>query len=290
MNYLLSRRDADGTLRYGLGDWIPVVGSPMGVTATATLAQDLQALAVAATALGRPADAANFSALAAATGAAYDLAWGAGAPGGFPTQAAAGMAVTLNLTANATGARAYLLADARARGDVFTAGEIGNRYALLAAASAGAPGVAAVWASLLRNNSPGYGWMLTMGETALAESWNDSPGDSHIHAMYGHVDEFLFAFVAGIQQATGSVGWARLALAPALLRGLNWVDASFDSPRGLIRVAYNVTSGTAGRVDVELRATVPPGVAADIVHPLSGRATRVVGGEHVLRASGADTR
>ena len=289
VDYLLSRRDADGLLAYGLGDWIPVVPSPAGVTATATLVQDLQALAAGAAALGRPAaEAANYSALAAEVGAAYEAAFSRA--GAYPTQCAAAMALELGVAADVPAARAYLLGDMAARGNVSTSGEIGNRYALLAAAGAGPAGVAAVWASLLRNNSPGYGWMLVMGETALAESWTDAPGDSHIHAMYGHVDEFLYAFVAGIRQAPGGTAWARLALAPALLRGLDWVDASFDSPRGLVRVAYNATPRAGGLVDVELRATVPPGVTADVTHPLSGSVTRVVGGEHVLRESGVDTR
>jgi alpha-L-rhamnosidase len=290
VNYLLSKRAPNGLLAYGLGDWIPVVASPAGVTGTATLFQDLQALAAAAAALGRPADAANFTSLAAEVGAAYERAFNAGG-GSYPTQCAAGMALTLGITAPADvpAARARLLADVAARGNVSTSGEIGNRYALLAMGDAGAAGIAAVWASLLRNNSPGYGYMLVRGETALAESWDDSPGDSHIHAMYGHVDEFLYSKVAGVSST--SPAWASIALAPALLRGLDWLDVSYDSPRGLVRVAYNVTPGAAGvGVDVELRVSVPPGVAADVTHPLSRAVVSVVGGDHVLRASGADAR
>lgn len=304
VNYLLSRRDASsGLLAYGLGDWIPVQPSPPGVTATGVLVQDLQALAAAAAALGRPADAANYTALAAVVGAAYEAAFNPAGTGAYPTQCAAGIALTLGITppAGVPAARAYLLGDVAARGNVTTSGEIGNRYALLALANAGPQGIGAVWASLLRNNSPGYGWMLARGETALAESWTDQPGDSHIHAMYGHVDEFLYAFVAGIRQAPGSAGWSHVHLAPALLSGLDWVDASFESPRGLVRVSLNVTAscasgggggcgGGAHTVDVELRATVPPGVQADVTHPLSGRTTRVVGGAHVLRESGVDVR
>ena len=64
-------------------------------------------------------------------------------------------------------------------GNVTTSGEVGNAYALRALADApGGPD--AIWASLLRTDAPGYGWMLTMGETALAESWTDAKGDSHV--------------------------------------------------------------------------------------------------------------
>jgi hypothetical protein len=69
------------------------------------------------------------------------------------------------------------------------------------------------------------------------ESWTDAPGDSHIHAMYGHIDEvracnaartrspvscalcvatqFLYKYIGGIQPA-GPAGdmWARVVFAP----------------------------------------------------------------------------
>jgi hypothetical protein len=279
VNYLLSRRDpGTGLLTEGLGDWNPVEASPAGVTGTAILVQDLRALATAATALGLPAAAANFTALAANVSAAYQAAFWNGSA--YPTQCAAGAALTLGLVpeAEAPAAAAFLRGDIVARGNVMTSGEIGNRYALMAMGAMGAEGIAVVWDSLLRNTTPGYGIMLVMGETALAETWDDSPGASHIHAMYGHIDEFLYTYVAGLQQAPGSVAWRSARLAPALLPGLDWLDVSYDSPAGVYRVAYNVTpdaGGSGGGVDVELRVTAPPGVAATAVLPLSGREVRV---------------
>jgi hypothetical protein len=174
------------------------------------------------------------------------------------------MALTLGIASQPAAAEAYLLGDVLSRGNVTTSGEIGNRYALLALGHmAGGVGVDAVWSSLLRQTSPGYGWMLVMGETALAESWTDAPGDSHIHAMYGHVDEFLYSFVSGIQQqGVGSVGWRQVRIAPHLPPGLQWVNASFDSPRGLIAVAVERLAGDAGVVLQVTRVTItlPPGV------------------------------
>ena len=270
VDYLLSKRDPKThTLNYGLGDWIPVVDSPLGVTATATLYQDLLALAAAATALGLPpSTAANYTALAASTAAAYQAAWGGADGAHYPTQCAAGMALALGITPPAAvgAAAAALLADVRARGNVTTSGEIGNRYALLALGAMGEAGVSAVWDSLLRNTTPGYGWMLVMGETALAESWNDSPGDSHIHAMYGHIDEFLYKYVAGLQPVgVGGDAWSRVRIAPQLPRGLEWVNASFESPRGAFAVACE---RRGSRVVAML--TVPPGVEAVYVSPATG--------------------
>ena len=283
LDYLLAQRDARGLLSYGLGDWIPVIDSPAGVTGTGTLVQDLQVLAAAATALGRAADAANYTALAAEVALAYERAFDPGAVGAYPTQAAAGYALALGFARNATGARAYLVRDVLARGNVTTSGEVGNRYALVALAEAPG-GSEAVWASLLRNNSPGYGWMLTMGETALAESWFDAQGDSHLHAMYGHIDEYLFAHVAGIRQAPGSTAWRRVLFEPhpPLSEGPGaWVEASFDSPRGRLSARADILSLAA----VSLTMRCPPTVECSARLPLSGRVVRVpdTGVAHVVR-------
>ena len=287
VDYLLSQRDANGLLSYGLGDWIPVVNSPAGVTGTGQLVQDLQAMAKAAAALGRPADAANYTALAAEVAAAFERAFfksGAGAQT-YPTQCAAGYALSLGFATDVAAAQAWIVNDVRTYGcgNVTTSGEVGNVYALRALADApGGPD--AIWASLLRSNAPGYGWMLTMGETALAESWTDAQGDSHIHAMYGHIDEYLYAHVAGIQQAPGGAGWRRVLFAPHPPLGDGpgaFVRASFESPRGLL--ASHARVGTNEAIEIELTCAVGIECAARL--PKSGRIVPVpaTGRPHVLR-------
>jgi alpha-L-rhamnosidase len=221
-------------------------------------------MSAAAKLLGLPSD--IYDALVVNVSTSFQAAFWNGSA--YPTQCAAGFALALNITPPnlVAQAQAYLLGDVRGQGNVTTSGEIGNRYALLSLASiSGDAGNRAVWASLLRPNAPGYGWMLTSGETALAETWFDSPSDSHIHAMYGHIDEWLYRYVAGIQQQVGSVGWNAVTIAPAFLPELGWMNASFDSPRGLIHVAYSIENFTALSMAVE----VPPGVLADVILPLS---------------------
>lgn len=139
-------------------------------------------MAKAASALGRAADAANYTALAGVVAAAFEKAFfNASSAQTYPTQCAAGYALSLGFATAPAAAQAYIVRDVRTYGggNVTTSGEVGNVYALRALADApGGPD--AVWASLLRTDAPGYGWMLTMGETALAESWTDAKGDSHV--------------------------------------------------------------------------------------------------------------
>jgi alpha-L-rhamnosidase len=236
-------------------------------------------MSAAASLLGLAADAEYYDALVLNVSASFQAAFWNGSA--YPTQCAAGFALSLNITPTPVVAAAqdYILKDVRAQGNVTTSGEIGNRYALLAlAAIASDAGNDAIWASLLRTNAPGYGWMLTMGETALAETWFDEPGDSHIHAMYGQIDEWLYRYVAGIQQTQS--GWASVLIAPALLPGLSWVNATFDSPHGLIQSAYyrDIHGGT-----IQCTVAVPPGVTAEIVLPLSRSRVKLIPGvRHVI--------
>ena len=135
----------------------------------------------AAAALGRTADAANYTALAAVAAAAFEEAFFRTGAQTYPTQCAAGYALSLGFATAPAAAQAFIVHDVQTfgGGNVTTSGEVGNVYALRALADApGGPD--AIWASLLRTDAPGYGWMLTMGETALAESWTDAKGDSHV--------------------------------------------------------------------------------------------------------------
>jgi hypothetical protein len=313
LDYLLTQRTAAGLLAYGLGDQsgAPVVPSPAGVTATGILVQDLHALAAAAAALGDGGAAANFTALAAAVGDAYEAAFWNGTAAAYPTQCAAGFALSSGITppAHQAAASAALIEDVVSRGNVTTSGEVGNRFAFLAMAQS-QPGLEAFWASLLRTDAPGYGWMLTMGETALSETWFDSSSSSHIHAMYGHLDEIFYAYVAGIRQlvvdgADGTAGpggvglpsagsaWGRVLVAPAVLPELDWVNATFDSPRGLITSHCRVEqAATPGRLAVTVEAQVPPGVEGWVELPLSKRRERISAGFGVqsFREEGADPR
>jgi alpha-L-rhamnosidase len=207
---------------------------------------------------------------------------------GYPSQTANAMALQLRI-ASAPGAAAVaaaaLLRNVTGMGNVTTSGDIGNRYTWLSLGDAGmADAVAGV---LARDVCPGYGCMLIAGETALVENWYDAPSDSHMHAMLGHIDEYFYRYLAGIQQATVGWGddataaadapWAAVRIAPVLLPGLDWVNASFDSPAGLIRVAWTRLRSGGSEV-VELTVELPPQVRGHAVLPLSGRVVPLDGG------------
>jgi len=102
--------------------------------------------------------------------------------------------------------------------------------------------------------------------------------------MYGHIDEYLYAHVAGIRQAAGSSGWRRVRFEPhpPMDEGAGaFVRASFDSPRGALVSYVRVEAGGA----LSLELTCAPTVVCEAVLPLSGRVVSVpaTGRAHVLR-------
>jgi alpha-L-rhamnosidase len=101
------------------------------------------------------------------------------------------------------------------------------------------------------------------GLTTLPESWDARPGtgNSMNHFMLGHLMEWQFAYVAGIRQQPGSVGWRRIVIAPNP-GGLDSAVASFRSPVGLIAVSWRNTPSL-----FSMEVTVPTGVEAETLLP-----------------------
>jgi alpha-L-rhamnosidase len=105
--------------------------------------------------------------------------------------------------------------------------------------------------------------MVQSGLTTLPESWDAKPGtgNSMNHFMLGHLVEWHFAYVAGIRQQAGSVGWRKILIAPNP-GPLDYAEASFDSPAGRVSSRWLRANGV-----FEMTVNIPPDVAALAVLP-----------------------
>ena len=85
------------------------------------------------------------------------------------------------------------------------------------------------------------------------------------HFMLGHLMEWHYAYVAGIRQKAGSVGWANILIAPhpGLLE---YASASFSAPTGKIVVNWRQANGK-----FEMTVTVPRGITAEAMLPDGSR-------------------
>jgi alpha-L-rhamnosidase len=81
------------------------------------------------------------------------------------------------------------------------------------------------------------------------------------HFMLGHLMEWHFAYVAGIRQRPGSIGWRRVLIAPNP-GSFEHASASFNSPRGRIEVRWQQTPEA-----FDMTVTIPRGVDAEVVLP-----------------------
>jgi hypothetical protein len=147
-----------------------------------------------------------------------------------------------------------------------TAGDIGHRYLLRALSDYGRPDV--VYALHGGMAKPGYGYIIGQGATALTEAWDANRDDSQDHFMLGHITEWFYHDLAGIQPDPAAPGFQHVLIKPAFIHGIPWAKASYDSARGVIGSAWSVTDGQA-----TLNVTIPVGATGTIYLPLLANAS-----------------
>jgi len=273
--YLASTRNEKGLAKGGLGDWYdwtPEKGhvgdsqlTPDELTATCMLFDNARILAKTSALLHHdPKEAAEFEALAEQVRndfmrAYYDPEKKIVATG---SQAAHAMALYFDLVP-ATDRPAvldHLVKELEGNGYKQSTGEVSFRYLVQTLAQAGRSDV--VYRMIDRTDAPGYGCMLKQfGLKTLSECW-DKPGSSLNHCMFGHIQEWFQANVLGIQQASDSIGFAKLRIAPLSVGGLTQAHGYFDSPRGNIEVRWDKDAN-----GFTLETTIPGNTEADIVLP-----------------------
>ncbi|MBI2512764.1 MAG: family 78 glycoside hydrolase catalytic domain [Opitutae bacterium] len=266
----LRGKSKGGLLSHGLGDWYDIGPkgpgrsqlTPIPLTATATFFEDLKTLAAIATLLGKPADAQQFAAEAAAVKTAFNREFFHADTGSYATGSQCGNAMPLvfDLVEPAARSRVVdaLVRDVQTRG--LTAGDVGYRYLLRALADGGRSDV--VYALNNQSEKPGYGYQLAHGATSLTEAWNAGRGSSQNHFMLGQIMEWFYHDLAGIQPDPAGPGFQKIVIRPAIVGDLTWVKASYESPRGPIAVAWQ-RDGRAVTLDV----TIPANTTATVHVP-----------------------
>ena len=128
-----------------------------------------------------------------------------------------------------------------------------------------------------QSEKPGYGYQLAHGATSLTEAWNAGRGSSQNHFMLGQIMEWFYHDLAGIQPDATGPGFGKVIVRPSPVGDITWVKASYESPRGPIKVAWRHTDH-AFTLDV----SVPPNTSATVYVPTDGNVkAHVIGsGDH----------
>lgn len=283
----LQSKSQDLIVSHGLGDWYDIGPNPPGVaqltprevTATAYFFRCADIISRTATMLGKTEDAAKYGTLAARVRDAFNKKFWNEEAGGFSTGSQCANAVPLVMGIAEPQMRARVLdaivRDVQTKG--LTAGDVGYHYLLRALYEGGRSDV--IYAMNNQSDKPGYGYQLKMGATSLTEAWNAGTRSSHNHFMLGHITEWLYAGLAGIQADTSAPGWKKFIIQPAVVGDLTWVKAHYDSPYGRI-VSHWQRHGSNVTMDV----TVPANTTATVVTP-DGKRHETTPGNHRFTAT-----
>ncbi len=171
-----------------------------------------------------------------------------------------------------------------------TTGFLGTPYLLEVLARHGHLDVA--YELLERTEYPSWLYPVTMGATTIWERWDGIKPDSTFqvtsmnsfnHYAYGAVGDFLYRYVAGLDQVPGTVGYRKLRIQPHPGGSLTSAEANLLTPYGLAASSWVLDDD-----ELVLTVTVPPNATAE-VHPppqasaVNSEVVELGSGTHELR-------
>jgi alpha-L-rhamnosidase len=96
---------------------------------------------------------------------------------------------------------------------------------------------------------PSWGYMLESGATTIWELWNGNTANPSMNSrnhlmLLGDLIVWFYEYLAGIQNAPGSVGFEKTVMRPEPVNGLDYVKASYHSIHGLIKSEWQKKDNT----------------------------------------------
>ena len=281
--YTAAKADADGLVKHGLGDWVPVNRAHVPSLAFTSSCYYWQAQRIAAeiAALkGLSAEAAQWNAKAAKTRAGLNARFCKGGgvyDNGGQTAQAMALACGLAPEAERPKVEARLVAAVEAADGHLDVGLHGTKQVFRALSRMGRTDLA--FRLLTNPTAPSMAEWIRQGGTTLWEDWGD--GSSRNHIMFGDFAGWAYQYLAGIRLAetprsTSAVtvptapAFREMVIEPVFLDALDRLSASTVTPYGKVSVSWR---RAGGKIAVEI--AVPPGASAEIRLP--GRAARRVG-------------
>lgn len=269
--YLESRSD-NHIVSYGLGDWFDygpnLLGvaqlTPVALTATAIYYYDVKLLADIAGILHKNKDAARYAKLAEAIKKAFNHQFYDPKKKDYATgsQTAIAMPLCVGLVNEENKKEVFASLCKTIAKDSFalTAGDVGFHF--LVEALSDAKSAEILYKMINREDVPGYGFQLAKGATALTESWPALEEVSNNHLMLGHIMEWFYTCLLGINDAPDAIASDKVILRPIPVGDITWAKGQYLSPRGLIKMEWRKENE-----DFNLKCTVPSGIKAKIVIP-----------------------
>ncbi len=247
VTYLATKADSH-MLSYGLGDWFdlgpkdpgPSQLTPLALTATAIYFYDAVILSKTAALLGKDDDQKRFADLSENIKKAFNDKFFDKETQVYATgsQTAYAMPLFTGIVEEQYRDKVFnnLVASIHAGNKALTAGDVGYRYLVRVLEDGGASQL--LYEMNNRDDVPGYGYQIRHGATALTESWPALRYVSNNHMMLGHLMEWLYSGLGGINQQEDDRGYRKIRIAPQVIDGMNAVSATYATPNGVIHTAW----------------------------------------------------
>ena len=170
-----------------------------------------------------------------------------------------------------------LVKDIEEKGYRLSTGDVGNRYLFQALARNGLNEV--MYKMHNHNEVPGYGFQLQFGATTLTELWDPRKGASWNHFMMGQIEEWFYRSLAGIDvEENAYTGFKNFKIAPQVVGDLTYVNASYNTLYGTIKVDWKVDNG-----QFEMDIEVPINCEAKVYLPQETNYTAVKSGKYSFK-------
>lgn len=169
----------------------------------------------------------------------------------------------------------YLNSSVNFRQRRITSGYAGTKWVVDAIAKSGRHDI--LWDRAIATDYPGWGYMLHDNKTTITENWNG--GGSQCHTTLGAaIDEWFYWGLAGIRPDEAAPGFEKIIIKPYLPPDLPWVNASVQTPRGVVVSNWRQDGATA-----TLAITVPANSTACVFLPVDHAADVTEQGIPVLK-------
>lgn len=269
LKYASGKRDENGLLAYGLGDWCPIGGK---VKSTLKFTDSVTIIACAKMASF------IFDILKKDNEKAYALNLGAElreavrknlinknlCVADTDCQTSQSMALFYGIFNEDEKAKAteHLIKMIHENGDFLDTGILGARVIFHVLSDAGESDLA--WKMITRREFPSYGAFIEFGETTIPEFFG-LPEDglfSHNHHMFCDIKNWFISCVAGLKYNPDGIKHDHVTIKPAFINGLSYAQASYSSPAGEIFVRWDRTNGGA-----DIHVCTADGIIANVVLP-----------------------
>ncbi len=286
--FILKKRNAQGIVHYGLGDWAPPFGDweectvPKGLSLTAYVHRYALTLAKFAELLGKEDDAAEFIKSAGEIRDAINARYlmeetGIYANGSMSSQATA-------LFEEVVPDQIKMKALARLIDDIgrhdwhLNCGIHTTKYLLRVLSIYGRTDIALKIAT--RTTYPSWGDWIRQGATTLWETWDGKASRNHI--MLGDISAWFYSALAGIIPDPETPGFKHVIIRPHPLPDLSHATAETDTRYGRVKSSWRLS-----RKRLLLNVEIPCNTSASVQVPWKGSGDDIYeSGQRASRAPG----